>query len=94
VGATCLSLAVLAALARPLMSWRGAMVLALAAGFAALFAWPWLRHQLALAVLPAEVLWLCLALAAAGFGLLLVLWPVVARVSWFQPAESAARQQP
>jgi cation-transporting P-type ATPase E len=94
VVATCLSLAVLAALARPLMSWRGAMVLALAAGFAALFAWPWLRHQLALAVLPAEVLWLCLALAAAGFGLLLVLWPVVARVSWFQPAESAARQQP
>jgi cation-transporting ATPase E len=94
VVATGLSLAVLATLARPVVSWRGAMVVALAASFAGLFAWPWLRHQLALTVLPAEVLWLSLALAAAGFGVLLVLWPVVERVSWLRPAENAARQRP
>jgi len=88
VVATCLSLAVLAALARPLVSWRGAMVAALAAAFAGLFALPWLRHQLALTVLPDPVLWLCLAIAAAGFGVLLVLWPAVARVSWLRSAET------
>jgi cation-transporting P-type ATPase E len=91
---TGLSLAVLAALARPLLSWRGAMVAVLAAAFAALFTWPWLRHQLALAVLPGEVLWLGLALAAAGFAVLLVLWPVVGRASWLRPAESEARPPP
>ena len=86
VVATCLSLAVLAALARPLLSWRGAMILALAGVFAALFTLPWLRHQLALSVLPAEVLWPCVAIAAAGFGVLIAAWSVVDRVSWLRPA--------
>lgn len=94
VVATVLSLAVLAVLARPLMGWRGAMVAALAVAFAALFGWPWLRRQLALTILPPEVLWLGLALAAAGFAVLLAAWPVVDRVSWFRPAGSEARQQP
>jgi cation-transporting ATPase E len=86
VVATCLSLAVLAALARPLLSWRGAMVLALAGAFAALFALPWLRHQLALTLLPAEVLWSCVAVAAVGFCILITLWAAADRVSWLRPA--------
>jgi cation-transporting P-type ATPase E len=89
VVATCLSLGVLAVLARPLLSWRGAMVVALAGVFAALFTLPWLRHQLALAVLPAEVLWPCLAIAVAGFGVLIAVWPVVDRVNWHRQAESS-----
>ncbi|HEY3906915.1 MAG TPA: HAD-IC family P-type ATPase [Streptosporangiaceae bacterium] len=93
VVATCLSLAVLAVLARPLLSWRGAMVLALAGAFAALFTLPWLRHQLALTVLPAEVLWSCVAVAAVGFGMLIAVWAILDRVSWLRPAGNAARQQ-
>lgn len=79
--AVCLSLLVLAALARPLLSWRGAMVLALGGAFAALFALPWLREQLALALLPQRVIWLCVVVAAVGFGLLLVSWPLVDRLT-------------
>jgi cation-transporting ATPase E len=89
VVATCLSLAVLAELARPLLSWRGAMVLALAGAFAALFTLPWLRHQLALTVLPAEVLWPCVAIAAVGFCILIALWAVLNRISWHRPAENS-----
>ena len=76
----CLSLAVLAALARPLASWRGAMVLALAGAFASVFTVPWLRQQLALVLLPQDLLWLCLAIAAAAFGVLLAAWFAVSRV--------------
>ena len=90
VVATCLSLAVLAALARPLLSWRGAMVLALAGAFAALFALPWLRHQLALTVLPAEVLWPCVAIAAVGFVMLIALWAVLHRVTWLRRLKALA----
>ncbi len=63
----CLSLAVLATLARPLLSWRGAMVAALAAIFAGLFALPWLRDQLALVLLPAHSWWMCAVIIAGGF---------------------------
>jgi cation-transporting ATPase E len=76
-----LSLLVLATLARPLATWRGAMVLGLAGAFAALFALPWLRTALALALLPQRVLWFCLVLAGAGYGLLLVLWPLANQVA-------------
>lgn len=79
VVAVTLSLFVLATLARPLASWRGAMVLTLAAVFAALFALPWLRGQLAIVVLPAHVLALSLGIAAAGCGALLLAWPVTRR---------------
>ncbi len=74
VVAVGLSLAVLAALARPLAGWRGGMVLALAGVFVALFALPWLRVQLALVLLAPHVLWLCLAIVAAGFGVLVAAW--------------------
>jgi len=74
--AVAMSLFVLAALARPLATWRGAMVLALAAAFAALFALPWLRGQLAIVVLPAALFALSLGVAAVGCGLLLAVWPL------------------
>jgi cation-transporting P-type ATPase E len=80
-----LSLLVLATLARPLATWRGAMVLGLAGAFAALFALPWLRTALALALLPQRVLWFCLVLAGAGYGLLLVLWPLANQVARRRP---------
>jgi cation-transporting ATPase E len=86
----CLSLAVLAALARPLVSWRGVMVLALACAFAAVFTLPWLREQLALVLLPQDLLWLCLAIAAAGFGVLLAAWFAVSRL-WPAGTEAARR---
>ncbi len=76
----CLSLLVLAALARPLASWRGAMILALAAVFGALFAIPALRSALALVLLPQRLFLLCLLLAAAGFAVLLGAWPLAARL--------------
>ena len=75
--AVAMSLFVLAALARPLATWRGTMVLALAAAFAALFALPWLRGQLAIVVLPATLFALSLGIAAVGCGLLLAVWPLV-----------------
>ncbi|HYS32839.1 MAG TPA: HAD-IC family P-type ATPase [Streptosporangiaceae bacterium] len=80
VVAVALSLFVLAALARPLASWRGGMVLALAAAFAALFTLPWLRGQLAIVVLPAGPFALSLGIAAAGCGALLAAWPFAGRV--------------
>jgi len=80
--AVAMSLFVLAALARPLASWRGAMVLALAAVFAALFTLPWLRGQLAIFVLPPRIFALSLAVAAAGCGLLLAAWPLARRARW------------
>jgi len=86
-----LSLAVLAALARPLMSWRGAMVLALAAAFAGLFTVPWLRDQLALVLLPQHLLWLMVVIAAAGFGVLLAAWLAVSRL-WPARTEAAQRR--
>ena len=70
------------------------MVVALAGVFAALFAWPWLRHQLALTVLPAGVLWPCVAVAAAGFGVLIAMWSVVDRISWLRPAGDDSRRWP
>ncbi len=82
-----LSLAVLATLARPLASWRGAMVLALAAAVVALFGVPWLREQLALVPLPPGLLWLCLAIAAAGFGVLIAVWLAIGQ---FKRARTAA----
>src|ERR1700722_17392437 len=78
--AVCLSLLVLAVLARPLASWRGAMILGLAGIFVALFAWPWLRVQLALVLLPQRVFWYCIVLAVAGFGVLLAAWPLTDRL--------------
>jgi cation-transporting ATPase E len=69
-----LSLFVLAALARPLRSWRGVMVLALAGAFAGLFSVSWLRTQLAVIVLPAGLLALSLGLAAAGCAALPAAW--------------------
>jgi cation-transporting P-type ATPase E len=78
--AVAMSLFVLAALARPLASWRGAMVLALAAVFAGLFTLPWLRGQLAIVVLPPGIFALSLAVAGAGCGLLLAAWPLARRV--------------
>jgi magnesium-transporting ATPase (P-type) len=79
--AIAMSLFVLAALARPLASWRGLMVLTLATAFAALFAQPWLRAQLAIVVLPAHVLGLPLGIAATCCALLLLAWPLSRRVS-------------
>lgn len=79
--AIAMSLFVLAALARPLASWRGLMVLTLATAFAALFAQPWLRTQLAIVVLPAHVLGLSLGIAAICCVLLLLAWPLSRRVS-------------
>ena len=79
--AVAMSLFVLAALARPLASWRGGMVLALAALFAGLFTMPWLRGQLAIVVLPPGTFALSLAIAAAGCGLLLAAWPLARRAS-------------
>ena len=78
--AVILSLFVLAALCRPLASWRGAMVATLAAVFAALFAWPWLRGQLALVLLPAHLLALTVGIAAIGCVALLVAWPAARRI--------------
>jgi len=75
-----LSLLVLAALARPLLSWRGAMIVALGAVFAALFAIPPLRDALALVLLPPHLFLFSAALVAAGFGLLLLAWPLADRV--------------
>lgn len=80
VVATFLSFGVLAVLARPLASWRGAMVLALAGVFAALFATPWLRAQLAIVVLPPAVLIFSIAVAIAGFAVLLLAWPAADRL--------------
>jgi cation-transporting ATPase E len=80
VVAIMLSLAVLAALARPLASWRGAMVLGLAGVFAVLIATPATRAQLALAVPPAEVTWLSLGIATVAVGALLVAWSIASRV--------------
>ena len=77
--AVAMSLFVLAALARPLASWRGGMVLALAAAFAGLFTLPWLRGQLAIDVLPPGTFALSLAIAAAGCGLLVAAWPLARR---------------
>jgi cation-transporting ATPase E len=71
-----LSLLVLATLARPLASWRGAMVAGLAAAFVGLFAVPWLRSELALTLLPQRVFWFCVMIAVAGYGLLMALWPL------------------
>src|SRR5215469_3873001 len=79
--AVAMSLFVLAALARPLASWRGGMVLALAVLFAGLFTLPWLRGQLAIVVLPPGTFALSLAIAAAGCGLLLAAWPLARRAS-------------
>jgi cation-transporting ATPase E len=79
--AICLSLFVLGALARPLASWRGLMVAALAAAFAGLFTLPWLRGQLAIVVLPAHLLWLSLGIAAAGCLVLLLAWPLSRQVT-------------
>jgi cation-transporting ATPase E len=76
-----MSLFVLAALARPLASWRGAMVLTLAVAFAALFTLPWLRGQLAIVLLPAGLFALSVGIAAAGCGLLLLAWPLARRVA-------------
>ncbi len=78
--AVILSLLVLAVLCRPLASWRGGMVLALAAAFGALFSLPWLRGQLALVVLPAHLLALTAGIAAAGCAALLLAWPAARRV--------------
>ncbi len=78
--AVILSLFVLAALCRPLASWRGAMVLALAGAFGALFTLPWLRGLLALVVLPVRVLALTLGIAAAGCAALLLAWPAARRL--------------
>ena len=75
-----ISLGVLATLARPLVSWRGVMVLALAGVFAALFALDWLRVQLAIVVLPPPVLAFSVGVAAAGFGALLLIWPATDRL--------------
>jgi cation-transporting P-type ATPase E len=77
--AIALSLFVLARLARPLASWRGVMVLALAGLFAVLFTVPWARAQLAVVILPASTLALCLAIAAAGCIALLLAWPLARR---------------
>ena len=66
----------LAALARPLVGWRGLMVLALAAVFAGLFTLPWLRDQLAIVVLPAHLVALSVGIAAVGCVLLLLAWPI------------------
>jgi cation-transporting P-type ATPase E len=77
--AVAMSLFVLAALARPLASWRGAMVLGLAAVFAGLFTLPWLRGQLAIVVLPPGIFALSLAIAAVGCALLLAAWPLAWR---------------
>ncbi len=85
-----LSLAVLAALARPRLSWRGAMVLALAGAFAGLLAVPWLRDQLALVLLPQHLLWLCAVIAAAGFGALVAAWLAVSRL-WRAGTEAGQR---
>ena len=81
VVATVLSLGVLARLARPLLSWRGAMVLALAGIFAALFTVPWLRTQLAIVVLPPAILGFSLGIAGAGFAILLLAWPAAERLT-------------
>ena len=81
VVAISMSLFVLAALARPLAGWRGLMVLALAGAFAALFTVPWLRGQLAIVVLPAHLLGLCVGIAAVGCVLLLLAWPISRRVA-------------
>ena len=78
--AVSLSLFVLAMLARPLASWRGAMVLALAAAFVGLFTLPWLRAQLALVVLPPHLLALSVGVAASGCGALLLAWPTTRRI--------------
>ncbi|HVB41702.1 MAG TPA: HAD-IC family P-type ATPase [Streptosporangiaceae bacterium] len=78
--AVSMSLFVLAALARPLASWRGAMLAALTGIFAALFAVPWLRGQLALVLLTADVLALCLAIAAVGCVALVGAWAVARRL--------------
>ena len=78
--AVILSLFVLAALCRPLASWRGVMIAALAAAFTALFTLPWLRGQLALVVLPAHLLALTGGIAAVGCAGLLLAWPVARRV--------------
>jgi cation-transporting ATPase E len=74
--AVTMSLVVLAALARPLVGWRGLMVLALAAIFAGLFTLPWLRDQLAIVVLPAHLVALSVGIAAVGCVLLLLAWPI------------------
>ncbi len=87
VVAVALSLFVLAALARPLASWRG-MVLALAAAFAALFTLPWLRGQLAIVVLPGGLFALSLGIAAAGCGALLAAWPFAGRAGRTNSPES------
>ena len=90
VTATGLSLGVLARLARPLASWRGVLVLALAGVFAALFALPWLRVQLAIVVLPPAILAFSIGVAVAGFGILLVVWPAADRLA--RPGRSAGRR--
>jgi hypothetical protein len=75
-----LSLLVLATLARPLAGWRGAMVTALACLFAGLFAVPWLRHELALELLPQSVYWFCAVITVASYGLLVTAWSLARRV--------------
>ncbi len=90
VTATGLSLGVLARLARPLASWRGVLVLALAGVFAALFALPWLRQQLAIVVLPPAILAFSIGVAVAGFGILLVVWPAADRLA--RPGRPAGRR--
>ena len=90
VTATGLSLGVLARLARPLASWRGVLVLALAGVFAALFALPWLRVQLAIVVLPPAILAFSIGVAVAGFGILLVVWPAADRLA--RPGRPAGRR--
>ncbi|MHB1596457.1 MAG: HAD-IC family P-type ATPase [Streptosporangiaceae bacterium] len=90
VTATCLSLGVLARLARPLASWRGVLVLALAGVFAALFALPWLRDQLAIVVLRPAILAFSIGVAIAGFGILLMAWPVADRLG--RPGRPADRR--
>ena len=90
--AVAMGLFVLAALARPLASWRGAMVLALAAAFAAAFTLPWLRGQLAIAVLPADLFALSLAIAAAGCALLLAAWPLARQVGSARSGQPAYRR--
>ena len=78
--AVILSLFVLAALCRPLASWRGVMILALAAVFTALLTLPWLRGQLALVVLPAHLLAVTGGIAAVGCVGLLLAWPAARRM--------------
>jgi len=79
VATAALALWVLAALARPLASWRGLLVLGLVTAFAGVFAVPWLRQQLALRLLPAAWMGGVLGVAAAGALVLSLCWRLTSR---------------